>query len=350
MTYFEKLNDPLLLTIFVVLGGASFCLSLLFIVLARYIVMGRGEKDLYAVQAAHDRVVSRLGGFAIFLTLLFFLWALNLDMLTPMLQTNFDVNYLYFLFASSLPVFIAGLAEDFGYLISPVKRLLASIFSGASVIWFFEVWIKSIGIPIIDTFFSFWLAGIIFTLIAAGGVVNAFNLIDGLNGLAGFTGVCVAISLSYIAFQVNQIEVLRFLFIFCSCVLGFMVLNFPMGKIFLGDAGAYTMGHILVWTAIILVNSSSEVSPFAILLIFFWPVADTLLAIWRRWKKNKRADQPDRLHFHQLVLRFFEIGFLGRNRRYLANPISTIFCFRLLSFHKYWVFYFGTILQYLCYL
>ena len=85
------------------------------------------------------------------------------------------------------------------------------------------------------------------------------------------------------------------------------------------------MGHLLVWTAIILVDSSSEISPFAILLIFFWPVADTILAIWRRWKKRKRADQPDRLHFHQLVMRFLEIRFFGRNRRRLTNPVTTIF-------------------------
>ena len=177
----------------------------------------------------------------------------------------------------------------------------------------------------IDTMLSFWLTGIIFTLVAASGVVNAFNLIDGLNGLAGFTGIFVAVSLSFIAFEVNQIEVLRFLFVFSACILGFMFLNFPLGKIFLGDAGAYTMGHILVWTAIILVNSSSEISPFSIFLIFFWPIADTVLAIWRRWKKKKRADQPDRLHFHQLVMRFFEIRFLGRNRRRLTNPVTTIF-------------------------
>jgi len=154
-------------------------------------------------------------------------------------------------------------------------------------------------------------------------VVNAFNLIDGLNGLASFTGISTAIALSFIAFEIHQVEVLRFLFIFSACILGFMFLNFPAGKIFLGDAGAYTIGHLLVWSAIILVNQSSEVSPFAILLIFFWPVADTLLAIWRRLKQKKRAYHPDRLHFHQLVMRFLEIRFVGRSQRWLSNPLAT---------------------------
>ena len=332
MTYFEKISDPVLLVIFLALCVLSFSLSFLLIIVARYISMRRGEKDLYAVQAAHYRVVPRLGGFAMFLTFLTFLWSLNLSALKPILLINFDISYLYFLLVSSLPVFIAGLAEDLGYLISPGKRLLTSIISGALVVWFFDVWVKSVGLPIIDILISFGLVGIIFTLVAASGVVNAFNLIDGLNGLAGFTGVFVAVSLSFIAFETNQIEVLRFLFIFCSCILGFMFLNFPKGRIFLGDAGAYTIGHMLVWTAIILVDHASEISPFAIILIFFWPIADTLLAIWRRWKKKKRADQPDRLHFHQLVMRFFEIRFLGRNRRHLTNPITTIFLLPFIVF------------------
>lgn len=63
-----------------------------------------------------------------------------------------------------------------------------------------------------------------------------------------------------------------------SCaVAGFLLFNFPFGKIFLGDAGAYTLGHTLVWVAIGLNSVSSEISPWAILLIFFWPVADTML-------------------------------------------------------------------------
>ena len=74
------------------------------------------------------------------------------------------------------------------------------------------------------------------------------------------------------------------------------------------------LGHLLVWSAIILNNSASEVSAFSILLIFFWPVADTGLAIWRRWKLGNPADRPDRLHFHQLAMRFLEIRFFGRDR------------------------------------
>ena len=58
-----------------------------------------------------------------------------------------------------------------------------------------------------------------------------------------------------------------FLILIIASVVGFMILNFPMGWIFLGDGGAYALGHLLVWSAIILSNTSIDVSPFAILLI-----------------------------------------------------------------------------------
>jgi UDP-N-acetylmuramyl pentapeptide phosphotransferase/UDP-N-acetylglucosamine-1-phosphate transferase len=135
--------------------------------------------------------------------------------------------------------------------------------------------------------------------------------------------VSVAFSLSIIAFQTGNSQISIFLVLIVASVLGFMVLNFTMGKIFLGDGGAYALGHLLVWSAIILIKDATEVSAFAILLVFFWPVADTGLAIWRRWKLGNPADRPDRLHFHQLTMRFLEIRFFGREKREFANPVAT---------------------------
>ena len=135
--------------------------------------------------------------------------------------------------------------------------------------------------------------GILFTIFATVGVVNAFNLIDGLNGLSSYVTVSVAVSLSIIAFQAGNTQIPIFLVLVVAAVLGFMVLNFPLGKIFLGDGGAYALGHLLVWSAIIFINDADEVSSFSILLVFFWPVADTGLAIWRRWKLGTPTDRPD---------------------------------------------------------
>ena len=159
---------------------------------------------------------------------------------------------------------------------------------------------------------GYFPVGIAFTLFATSGVVNAFNLIDGLNGLSSYVTISTGIALSIIAFEVNFISLTVFMVLIVSIVLGFAVINFPLGKIFLGDAGAYALGHILVWSSIILVNFDYTISPFSMLLIFFWPVGDTCLAIWRRLKLGNPTERPDRLHFHHVAMRLLEIRFLGR--------------------------------------
>ena len=141
-------------------------------------------------------------------------------------------------------------------------------------------------------------------------MVNAFNLIDGLNGLSSYISISIAASLSIVSFDVGNSQFAIFLVLLSFAVLGFSVLNFPFGKIFLGDGGAYALGHLLVWSAILLIDKETEISPFSILLIFFWPVADTGLAIWRRWKLEPRR-QTRSASLHQLTMRFFEIRMFG---------------------------------------
>lgn len=109
-----------------------------------------------------------------------------------------------------------------------------------------------------------------------------------------------------------------------AAILGFLVLNYPFGLIFLGDAGAYTIGFILSWFGISILLQATNASPWAILLTVFWPLADTLLAIYRRLNTSTNAFAPDRLHVHQMVLRSLEIYFLGRHQRKISNPLTTL--------------------------
>ena len=196
---------------------------------------------------------------------------------------------------------------------TPFKRLAASVVSGILVLIFFEVWLTKIGIPGIDHLLYFAPIGMLFTIFATVGVVNAFNLIDGLNGLASYISVSTAISLSIIAFQIDNTQITIFLVLLTASVFGFLVINFPLGKIFLGDGGAYTLGHLLVWSAVILAAENPSISPFSILLIF-WPVADTGIGDLATLYLGNPADRPDRLHFHHLMMRFIEIRFFGRGK------------------------------------
>ena len=146
---------------------------------------------------------------------------------------------------TAAPVFFVGIAEDLGYAMSP-KGVCWHRHSSLMVLVIFNVWISSLGILGMDLLLSITPLGIIFTLFATVGVVNAFNLIDGLNGLSSYITISTAFALSFISFQVENFQIAIFLILLSFSVLGFFVFNFPFGKIFLGDGGAYILGHLLV--------------------------------------------------------------------------------------------------------
>lgn len=329
--YLNQITEPLLMQSYATLFFATFILCIIIIVSSGYGFSRRGNVDETAVQSAHNGFVPRVGGLAIYISILVLIPLLSFGLIPLALVFDLDAEQLTLLILSAAPVFSIGLTEDLGYDMSPKVRLVASGASSLAAILLFKVWLDNLGIPGVDAVLMFAPVGILFTIFATVGVVNAFNLIDGLNGLSSYVTVSIAVSLSIIAFQAGNTQVSIFLILVVAAVLGFMVLNFPMGKIFLGDGGAYALGHLLVWSAIILTNDATEVSAFAILLVFFWPVADTGLAIWRRWKLGHPTDHPDRLHFHQLAMRFLEIRFFGRDKREIANPLATLILIPLIS-------------------
>lgn len=272
--------------------------------------------DTKAIQAAHATPVARIGGLSIMMALVFAI--INFSEI-PLGGSNYSLMLI-----SAFPVFIVGLCEDLGYFSSPRIRLLAAVFSGIVFVSLFERWLPGTDIPGLDFLIQWSPIGIGFSLFLAAGVNHAFNLIDGLNGLAGFTSIGVALSLAVISHQVELYEHRDALIILISAVSGFLLFNFPFGKIFLGDGGAYLIGHILVWIAISILYATPSITPLAMLLIFFFPVMDTLLAIARRVYLGTPISHPDRLHFHQLILCGVENLAMGRKWRQIINPLAAI--------------------------
>ena len=133
----------------------------------------------------------------------------------------------------------------------------------------------------------------------------------------------ISLGLAGLACSVEDYSILMICGVVLSSVAGLFIFNFPFGKIFLGDAGAYSMGHVLTWIGVLLISRNPEIAPFSVMLLFFWPVMDMVFAIYRRLRTGRRVDQPDRLHFHQLVMRGLELVFLGKKKRNLSNPLAT---------------------------
>lgn len=274
---------------------------------------GATDNHLCAVQTAHIQSTPRFGGLAIFIAL---------TGTIAFAPTGITEPYRDFIMAACV-LFFAGLAEDFGLGVSPSRRLVAAVVSSLMVVVLLGVWMPRIGIPGFDALMDFWWIGIPITLLVTVGIANGFNLIDGMNGLAALTAITAAASQAMIADAADYPTIVHLNTMLIAGIFGFLVWNYPFGRIFLGDAGAYTLGFVLSWFAISILLNAPTTSPWALLLTLFWPVADTLLAIWRRMHRKTATMAPDRLHVHQLVMRALEIHVLGRGHRQIANPLTT---------------------------
>ena len=284
--------------------------------------LNHGQNETKAVQSAHTTQVPRIGSIAIILSLF-----LGFIFQSPELPR---ANFLLKLLLSVAPVAIIGLSEDLGFHMRPRVRLLAAAASGALFIIIFGEWLPRADFPGLNIAVQWAPFAILFSIFLTVSISHAFNLLDGLNGLAVLTAISSAIALATIANSAELYVHRDALILLVAAISGFLLLNFPFARIFLGDAGSYSIGHLLSWISISILWNTETVTPWAILLIFFWPVADTILAIARRFINGKSISQPDRLHFHQLVMRGIEILFLGRNRRIIANPLATILMFPFL--------------------
>jgi UDP-GlcNAc:undecaprenyl-phosphate GlcNAc-1-phosphate transferase len=272
--------------------------------------------DLWSPQSSHVRPAQRFGGIGIVsglvLALLILSWS-KAERLT----------YEYYLI-TIVPILVITVVGDFGRELQPWLRLVATTMSGALAMYFFDIRLVSIDLKLIDMALSVLSISVLATIFAATGVTNAFNIIDGLNGLAGGFSVLCSFALAIFCVKIELYGISAALTVLAATISGFLLVNFPNGRLFLGDTGAYLLGHTLVWIAIGINFRAPEISAFAILLVFFWPVAETVLSIFRRLSRDKKVSHPDHLHFHQLVMRSIEIQFLGRSRRGLANPLATV--------------------------
>ncbi|MBD8872856.1 MraY family glycosyltransferase, partial [Rhodanobacter sp. DHB23] len=148
-----------------------------------------------------------------------------------------------------------------------------------------------------------WL-GIPLTVVAVIGLVNAFNMMDGIDGLAGgLTLVCAAAILHFTNAPPSGMLTLMALLI--AAILPYLATNLGLlgRKIFMGDAGSMLIGYVLAWTLIYLSqHPGSHLSPVDVLWCVALPVLDTLAVMFRRLRERKSPFKPDRGHIHHILM------------------------------------------------
>jgi len=296
-------------------GFITAVVSILLVLTTRW--HGKHSFDSFeGVQKVHCAPTPRVGGVAIFCGFIA-AWLLSptpvVKLLGPML-------------IAGLPSFAAGLIEDFTKRVGIRERLIATMFSGLFAWWLTGYSLNHIDIGAIDYFLAYLPISLAFTAFAVGGVANSINIIDGLNGLAAGTINICFLALAFIAWHVGDVELAQLCFVFIAVTTGFLVVNFPFGKIFMGDGGAYYLGFMLAWVAVMLPFRNSTVSVWAPLLVCAYPVLETGFSMWRRHHRSgQHPGQADSLHLHSLMYsRVARFIFRGANPQ-IINSVTCLF-------------------------
>ena len=288
------------------------------------------DHDLSGPQKFHTHAVPRIGGIGIYLALLisalFANFVLKLDKGLLLLE----------LCACALPAFTIGLIEDLTKQVGVKTRLMLSLISAFLGLYFLNILITTIEVPGLDWLLGFYVIAIIFTVIAVTGLANAYNIIDGFNGLASMVAMISLLAIGYVAFKANDAVLASTCLIVIGAIGGFFIWNYPRGLIFLGDGGAYLIGYLIASLSILLVVRNPSVSPWFSLLVNGYPIFETLFTIWRRKvHQGKNPGLPDGAHFHSLIyrriIRWAEVHESNETASYAKNAKTSPYLWLLSS-------------------
>lgn len=258
----------------------------------------------------HKRAVPTIGGIIIYAATLFSfsLWY-NIDELKDWSQAYESIKEFKILVATSLVLFFVGVKDDI-IGTSPVKKLFANILVGLILVLMGEIQIRGLhgvfGVETIPHWGAVFLS--LFTYIV---VVNAMNLIDGIDGLAAGVGF-IASSVFGTWFLLSQEYTLASLsFSLSGALLGFLIFNFSPAKIFMGDSGSLIIGMLLSVLSIKLIEYPVErihpflvkiSSPMLVIAVLAYPLTDTLRIFFIRAIKGQSPFSADRNHLHHRLL------------------------------------------------
>ena len=253
--------------------------------------------DLPDSRKLHTTPIASLGGVGIFLG--FFLSCL----LTISAPQSLDIR---FFFASAIVIFFLGLKDDV-LIISALKKFLGQLTAAAIIIHLANIRIESmhgiLGLGVLPEPVSYLISYA--TIIV---IINAYNLIDGVDGLAGSLGFLTTSIFGVYFFAANMPVYSLMAFGMAGSLLAFLVFNFSPAKIFMGDSGSLLLGlvnAILVIKFIAVADAPGAQVPVestvaVAVSILVVPLLDTLRVFSIRLTKGRSPFIPDRNHIHHL--------------------------------------------------
>jgi UDP-N-acetylmuramyl pentapeptide phosphotransferase/UDP-N-acetylglucosamine-1-phosphate transferase len=281
--------------------AASLAMSIFIVLSQKWHGSFSHDHDLQGVQKVHTTAVPRIGGVAVVagaIAGMFFAPRLIGGTLSDP-----DLQRIGTLLLVSAPAFLAGIVEDFTKKVSVKLRLSATVSSALLASGFLGATVDELNIWGIDALLLITPIAVFVTAIVVAGAANAINIIDGFNGLSTSTLMVMAAGLFAIAWQHDDAFVMALGALCIGATLGFFLMNYPTGKLFLGDGGAYFLGFWVAEMAVFLVRRH-DVNGWQILAVCAYPVIEVMFSIYRRkFIRQVSPGSPDALHLHTLVYR-----------------------------------------------
>ena len=287
--------------------------------IARF-ALSKNIVDQPGLHKTHIQGKPLLGGVAIFISfaaVLFIFLPLDDKLLSLVLSTVILV--------------ITGLLDDI-YNIKPLFKLTGQTVAACIVV----LWNADLFRFMVDYFAKLYLPGFVVLGLIIGWIVlmvNAFNLIDGMDGLAAGTAAIIFLAMAAIlVIEGGRTNILEVQLIGAGACLGFLIFNFNPARIFMGDTGSMLLGFILVTTHLFTIKYPfSAQLVLGSMFIFAYPALDVSYAIYRRIRTRSSIFKADKGHIHHIL---FSLGFSVRKSVfiiYLANICFAAIAVLLLS-------------------
>lgn len=254
--------------------------------------------DIPGRRSSHVKKVPRLGGVAIYFAITVVTSIFSHEML----------NQTVFFSAALVLLFFIGLMDDL-LVVAPRKKLVAQFASALMIVVGSNVRIHSF-FGLFGVYELPYLISVAFTTFIIILIINSYNLIDGIDGLASGVGILISLCFVFIFFRLYNYQMGFLAIAVLGALLAFLYFNMSSQyKIFMGDTGSMVVGYLIAFMAIKFIDLSSmpyvmiKSAPVVAIAILIVPLIDTLSVIIIRLMQKKSPFAADQNHIHHRILR-----------------------------------------------
>lgn len=277
------------------------CLFVVFFVISFFwkkIYESLSLKAYQSKQRLHQDEVPRIAGLIIYL------------FLTITTFVAFDSELLNIILVSAIPIIIIGAKEDLFHNTSPKLRLIFMIISASFFVYLLPTNLPEIDFPLLNQLLSLTVFKEIFFIFSILVIINGNNLIDGVNGNMALTNIIQLCVIAILASTLNDSHMAEACLILILPLIIFLIFNFPLGKIFSGDVGAYFYGFAISASVIYFFGEHDQLLSWNAVLILIYPSMELLFSFVRKKFFDKTSPfTPDTKHLHSIIYLYLSKNF-----------------------------------------